>query len=184
MARKKRSKITRLPAAEREYVERLMREDRLTLSEMMDAIRTKFPTADVSRSGLGRYQMNFEELAGRSREIDRMADALVENLGESTGDKAGALLAQAVTTLAANAALKAHGDEDISITEIGKLARAAKSAMDARRMSLNERRILRDEARAELAREQAEKLEGVTKRGGLSSEAAEIFRKEILGIAS
>lgn len=182
MARKARSKITRLPAEQREFIERLMREDRLTLSEMLDTIRKKFPTADVSRSGLNRYQMSFDELAGRSREIDRMADALVENLGESTGDKAGALLAQAVTTLAANAALKAHSDDDISITEIGKLARAAKSAMDARRMSLNERRALRDEARAEQLREQSERLAKVVKESGLSDDAAATFRRKVLGI--
>lgn len=184
MARRKRSKVSRMPAEQREFVEQLLRADQHTLNEMMAAIRRKFPTADVSRSGLSRYQVSFDEVVGRSREIDRMADALVENLGESTGDKAGALLAQAVTTLAANAALKAHDNDEISITEIGKLARAAKSAMDARRMSLNERRILRDEARAELAREQAARLDNVTKAGGLTADAAEVIRKQILGISA
>ncbi len=182
MARKSRSNITRLPVEQRAYIERLLREDRLTLSEMMDAVRRKFPTADVSRSGLHRYQASFDELTARSREIQSMADALVENLGESTGDKAGALLAQAVTTLAANAALKAHDDDEITIKQIGELARAAKAAMDARRMSLRERQALRDEARAEMAREQDAQLAKVVKESGLSEDTAATFRRKVLGI--
>lgn len=182
MARKARSKITRLPAEQRDFIEKLMREDRLTLSEMLDAIRKKFPTADVSRSGLGRYQMSFDELAGRMREIDRAAEALVGELGEGIGDKSGELLAHAVTTLATNAAMRAQRDEEVSIDEVRKLAIAARNALDTRRLSLNERRVLRDEARAELQREQSERLAKVVKEAGLSDDAATTFRRKVLGI--
>ena len=181
-ARKKgRSNISRLPPEQRAFIEQLLREDRLTLSEMFDAIRTKFPTAEISRSGLHRYQASVAEFAGRLREIDRAAEALVGELGEGIGDKAGQLLANAVTTLATNAALQAH-ESEVSIDEVRKLAIAARNALDARRMSLNERKALREEARAELQREQNERLAKVVKESGLSDETAATFRRKVLGI--
>lgn len=182
MARRSRSSITRLPTEQRAFIEKLLREDRLTLTEMIDALRKTFPTADVSRSGLHRYQSSFAELTARMREIDRAAEALVGELGEGIGDKAGALLANAVTTLATNAALRAQEDDEISIDEVRKMAQAAKNALDTRRMSLNERRALRDEARAELQREQSAKLDKVVKEAGMSDEMAATFRRKVLGL--
>lgn len=134
----RKSSVARLEPAARKYLEKLLREDRHTLDELLAALRAKFPTADVSRSGLHRYRASLEEMMGRMREIDTAATALVSELGEGVGDKAGALLAQAVTTLATNAALNAHG-EDVSIKEVAELARAARAAMQARTMSLKER---------------------------------------------
>ena len=180
--RKRRSNISRLPAEQRAFVERLLREDRLTLSEMFDAIRAKFPDADVSRSGLHRYQASFAELTARMREIDRAAQALVGELGDGIGDKAGQLLANAVTTLATNAALRAQESDDISIDEVRKMATAAKNALDTRRLSLRERQALRQEAREELQREQAARLDTIVKEAGLSDETAATFRRKVLGL--
>ena len=135
----RKSSVSRLEPAARKHLEKLLREDRLTLDQLLAEMRAKFPTADVSRSGIHRYQQSFEEMVGRMREIEAAAGALVDELGEGVGDKAGALLAQAVTTLATNAALNAHGNEKVSIKEVGELARAARAAMQARTISIFER---------------------------------------------
>ena len=174
MARRRRSSISRLPAAQREYIERLLREDRFTLDEMIADLRGRFPgqpAAEVSRSGLHRYQESFAELTERMREIDRAAQALVGELGEDIGEKSGALLAHAVTTLATNAALRAQQSEDVSIDEVRKLAVAAKNALDTRRLSLAERKAIRQEAREELQREQRAKLEELGKTGAIDAAA-------------
>lgn len=181
MARK--STIARLPAEQRAFIEQLLREDRYTLTEMIVALRDKFPDADVSRSSLHRYGAGFAEMTARMREIDRAANALVGELGEGVGEKAGALLAQAVTTLATNAALKAQEDDEITIDEVRKLAQAAKHAIDTRRISLAEREQIEEAARKRLLREQQARLSSTVKAGGLTQEFADTLRKQVLGIA-
>lgn len=181
MARK--STIARLPAEQRAYIEQLLREDRHTLTEMISALRSKFPDTDVSRSSLHRYGAGFAEMTARMREIDRAANALVGELGEGVGEKAGALLAQAVTTLATNAALRAQNDDEITIDEVRKMAQAAKHALDTRRISLAEREQIEEAARKRLLREQQARLSSTVKAGGLTQEFADTLRKQVLGIA-
>lgn len=176
------NRIRRLPAEQRAFVEKLLREDRHTLDEMLAAIRERFPDAAISRSGLHRYKASVEELAGRMREIDRAAQALVGELGEDIGDRAGALLANAVTTLATNAALRANESEDVSIDEVRKMAVAAKNALDTRRLSLAERRAIAQEAREALQREQSDKLNKIVKEAGLPDDVANTFRRKVLGL--
>lgn len=183
--RRGKSSIQRLPADQRAFIEKLLREDRLTLAEMIEELQQQFPgqpAADISRSALHRYGAGFAELTGRMREIEAVSQAVVGELGEGVGEKAGALLGQAITTLATNAALRAHEKDNVSIDEIRKLARAAKDAMDTQRVGVNVRRAIAQEAREALQREQAAKLDNVVKSGGLSEERANEFRKKILGI--
>lgn len=182
----RKSKVVRLPAEQRRFVEKLMRDDALTLSEIFDRAREQFPDIDVSRSGLGRYKQQVEELSGRMRDIQAAGTALVAELGEDPNDRGGQLLVQAVTTLATHAALKATGapeDEELSIKEIAQLARGARAVLEARKMSLAERQQIAKEAREALQREQAEHLTAVAKRAGLTAKTAATIRKEILGIA-
>lgn len=179
----RKPKVTRLPAAQRRYIERLLREDRLTLTEMIDDVRQKFPTADVSRSGLGRYKQHVEELGGRMRDIQAAGTALVAELGEDPHDRAGQLLVQAVTTLATHAALKATGSEDeLSIKEIGELARGARAVLETRKMSMAERQQIARIAREELQREQSANLESAARAQGMDSEQVDFWRKKVLGI--
>lgn len=182
MARK--SSIKRLPSEVRQHLERRLREDRLTLDELIDDLRAAFPEAQApSRSSLHRYKANFDELTGRMREIEAGAAAMIGELGEGVGDRAGALLAQAVTTLATNAALAAHGsDKDLSIKEVASLARAAKAAMEARTLSVRERQAVEKAAQERLLREQNQKLEQMNKSGALTPETLASIRQEIYGI--
>jgi hypothetical protein len=180
----RKSSITRLDPAVRKYLEKLLREDRLTLDEMIADLRAKFPDQHApSRSGLHRYRTGFDEMVGRMREIETAAGALIDELGDGVGDKAGALLAQAVTTLATNAALNAQSDDKVSIKEVGELARAARAAMQARTMSIRERETIEAAARVKLLREQGEKLDETARAQGMTAEQVTFWREKVLGIA-
>jgi len=184
--RRAKSSISRLPKEQRAYVERLLREGRLTLDEMIAELQAQFPgepAAEVSRSALNRYDQGLAEMTARMREIDRAAQALVGEMGDGIGEKSGALLAQAVTTLATDAALKLQTQDNVSVEEVRKLARAAKDAIDTQRVGVNVRRAIREEARQELIREQQANLDKVVKTGGLSAEKAKELRDKILGVA-
>jgi len=180
----RKSKLQRLPPEQRAYVEQLLREDRLTLDEMLAAIRARFPGADTaSRSALGRYRRTFGEMTGRLRDIQAASTLLVSELGEDVDDRAGALLAQAVTTLATHAALSANdADADISIKEVGELARAARAVMQARTMSLKERQAIEQAARARLLQEQESNLRETARAQGMDERQVQFWREQVLGI--
>lgn len=179
MARK--SAIKKLPDDQRSYIEKLLREDRCTLDEMLDAIRRQFPTATTpSRSSLGRYKQSFEEMAGRMRDIQAASRVLVEEFGEDVDDRVGALLTQAVTTLATNVALESQ-DTEVSIKEVGEMARAARAVMQARTMSMKERQAIEQAARDRLLREQEQRLEEVRGADGMSEQLEARIRGILLG---
>lgn len=178
----RKSAVSRLDPDARAYLEKLLREDRHTLDELLAALKEKFPKADVSRSGIHRYRGGFDEMLGRMREIQSAAGALVDELGDGVGDKAGALLAQAVTTLATNAALNAHQNDDLSIKEVSELARAARAAMQARTMSLKEREAIEAHARRKLLEEQEANLQDVAKAQGMDADQVDFWRRKFLGI--
>ena len=177
----RKSSVSRLDPEARKFLEKLIRDGRHTLDELLDAMRAKYPAADISRSGIHRYRVGFDEMMGRMREIETASAALVDELGEGVGDKAGALLAQAVTTLATNAALNAHS-EDVSIKEVAELARAARAAMQARTMSLKEREAVEEAARRKLLAEQEANLQEVAKAQGMDESQVDFWRRKFLGI--
>ena len=72
------SSIKRLPADQRAFLEKLLREDRYTLDEILAKVQGRFPTGQApSRSALGRYSQQVNELAGRMRDIQAAGTALV-----------------------------------------------------------------------------------------------------------
>lgn len=183
MARK--SAIERGPEEVRATIDRLIRQGRLTLDEMRAYIAEKHGAEHApSRSGLHRYTVQQEAMLEKMRAIDSAARVVVEELGESPDDRAGALLVQSITTLAVDASMRAQADgEEPSIEEVRKLARAARDVISARTMSLKERQAIEAHAREKLQREQAAALDKVVKQGGLTADLAKQFREQILGVA-
>jgi len=177
----RKSSVSRLEPAARKHLEKLLREDRLTLNELLAEMREKFPDADVSRSGIHRYKASFGELVGRMREIQTAAGAMVDELGDGFGDKAGALLAQAVTTLATDAALNAQVS-GASVKEVTQLARAAKDALHTRTLSAKEREAAAVAACRKLLAEQQANPEKIAKAQGLGPEQLDFWIKDFLGV--
>lgn len=174
----RRSSIKTLPVAQRDYLQKLLREDRYSLDEILAKFSERYPQErSPSRSALGRYSQEVSELAGRMRDIQAAGTALVAELGEDPSDRAGQLLVQAVTTLATHAALKATDDEaDISIKEVGELARGARAVMQARTMSLNERKEIERIAREQAAEEASQEA----REGGVSEATITRIRERVL----
>lgn len=181
----RKSSIERSPEAVRATIDKLIRQGRFTLDEMRAYIAAQHgENAVPSRSSLHRYTVQQEAMLEKMRAIDSAARVVVEELGESPDDRAGALLVQSITTLAVDAAMRAQQDgEEPSIEEVRKLARAARDVISARSVNLKERQAIEAAARAKLQREQAQALESVVKEGGLSEDMAAQFRKKILGVA-
>lgn len=171
----------------RAHILRRLRENRLTLRELVADLQEYFPDEAAagelpSRSSLQRYAPSVREIVKREREMSAAANALVAELGEDFDAKSGALLAQAVTTLASRTAL--HHIEQEGPMEIGDvldLARAAKTAQEARSLNLRERQAVAKAAREKLLEEQRAKLEALGAKAGVTEDTKRAIR-QALGI--
>ncbi|NMG48983.1 DUF3486 family protein [Azoarcus communis] len=180
----RKSSIDKLPAEVRTHIQKRLRENRLTLDELIDDLRNAFPRAEElpSRSAVHRYSQNISEIVAHEREMAAAAEALVAELGEEFDAKSGALLAQAVTTLASKTALsKIQSGEAMEIGDVLDLARAAKAAQEARSLNLRERQAVAKAAREKLLEEQKAKLDAMGSKGGVTEETKLAIR-EALGI--
>lgn len=179
----RKSTIDKLPAEVRSHIEQRLRENRLTLDELFADIREAFPDLSEapSRSALGRYRGGFEEVMKTQRAMSTAASALVAELGEDFDDKSGALLAQAVTTLATRAAFSQLDKEDAEIGDVLDLAKAAKAAQESRSLNLRERQTVAKLAREKLLEEQKAKLDAMGNKGGVTEDTKRAIR-EALGI--
>ena len=184
------SSIKKLPLEQRQFIEKLSREDRLTLNEMLDEIRAEFPTATIpSRSALGRYHKNFENEAKEFRKIAAASEILVKEFGEDPDDKGGMLLAQAVQAVVTQRALDEltnSGDDpenpQMDIGAVGALARAARAAIMTKEKAMHNREEVRRQAREEMLKEQTENLEKVAASQGMSEDQIQFWRDKVLGI--
>ncbi|MDR2092325.1 MAG: DUF3486 family protein [Azoarcus sp.] len=175
MARK--SSIDRLPFPIRQHILARLRENRLTLDELIDDLVKTFPEEAASgelpsRSAMHRYGQNVAEIVAHEREMAVAAEALVAELGEDFDTKSGAMLAQAVTLLANRAAMsKVKSGEAIEIGDVLDLARAAKATQEARSLNLRERQAVAKAAREKVLEEQRQKIEALGKTGTIDPTA-------------
>lgn len=178
-----KSSVNRLPPVVKAYLQKLLREDRMTLDQMIEDLRSRFPNEKVpSRSALGRFKIGFEQLTEKARQHREQAEAFVGALGEDASDKTGALLVEAVSTLTYQAAIGAHEKDDVTIKEVAALARAAKATMEARTLSVKERQAIEKAARERLLQEQAAELDAEVRSGGMDEEQALFWRQKFLGV--
>ena len=182
--------IDRLPPEVRARVQKHLRENRLTLDELIADLQQAFPTLSATgklptRSSVHRYSLGVREIVAHERDMVVAAEALVGELGDNFDAKSGALLAQAVTTLASKRAMQAieasNTGKVMDISDVLDLARAAKTAQEARSLNLKERRSVADEARRKLLEEQKAKLDAMGSKGGVTEETKRAIR-EALGI--
>jgi hypothetical protein len=181
MARK--STVDKLAPDVRSHIERALRENRLTLDELITDLQQAFPAEEKpSRSALGRYRQQFDVMVERMREQETMSRLLVSELGENPDDRAGALMVQSLSVLVNSALADAQEDQELAVDDIRKLARATKDAIQARSASLKERQAIESAAREKLLAEQKEKLAAMPSKGGVTEETKQAIR-EALGIS-
>ena len=183
--RRRKSSVDLLPQEQREYLEQLLRRRDLTLDDIIGDLKVKFagePAAELSRSAVHRFDQRIEEAGKEIREIEAAASALVGELGEGFGEKSADFLTQAITVVAVKAAMRAKDDPDLGTKEAKDLALMAKNALDAKRMNVAQRKLIQQEAREKLLREQKEKLDKVAKTGKYDQATLQRIRSEVYGL--
>lgn len=182
----RKSSLDKLPKPVIEFIQQLLRENRLTISELFDEVNNNFPELDnlPSRSAIGRFSKRFNEQIEEHKKFTEMANIYVSQLGENTDDKTGAFLTQSLTMLLSRVTMGQLGKEDsqIIIKEAGQLAKAALDIQRARELSLKERLAIEDEARKRLIAEQKEKLNELGQSGEVSQDVLNKVIRAAYGI--
>jgi hypothetical protein len=183
----RKSLIDRATPGVRAHILKRLRENRLTLDELMAELAAMFPVeaaagALPSRSGVGRYAQAEREIIKEQREQALLGDRVVEALGEDKDSKRGALLSQTLTMLMNRTLLsRMEKGEELEIADLLALARASKAAQETSSLNLRERQNVEKAAREKLLEEQKASLQALAVKGGVTPETQAAIR-QALGI--
>jgi Protein of unknown function (DUF3486) len=166
-------KIAHLPRDVREQIERLWRDGAFTLDQLLAWVNEAAPEGEISRSGLGRYVAQYSATFEKIREAQEVAAHCVAQLGENPRGEVGTLLCQMLSALG--------GEEQVNSKELFFLSTALKNLASAEKINVDRELKLREKL-AEKKAAVAEKVEKLTRSGGLSVESSDAIRKAILEI--
>ena len=157
-----------------------MADGRYTLDQVVAHVRTL--GAVVSRSAVGRYSQQFEEVAAKMRESREISAAFARELGELPEGDTGLILVEIMRNLVFKLALSANEKEDdCDIKDVMRLAKAIKDLSQSSKLSVETEAKIREQARQEMAEEAAAKLNCAEKQRLISSDVATTV-KQALGI--
>jgi uncharacterized protein DUF3486 len=179
------SLISKFDPRLKEIVDRLIREGRASIDDILNRLEEMLGEEAPSRASVGRYCKSTREQMERYRQAQAIAATWVKRLeDEPTGD-IGRLNAELLRTLAFQAISRLSEQEIVACDEIGVMARAVKDIATAdKSMAERELRI-----RKELIKEAVGKvvvLEGQANQGKrkLDAEMLRVVKEEIYGLAA
>lgn len=185
--RGKRSKIDLLPDDVKRKLDTMLRDGANTQLEILDAIHDYIEqqgydeTLKPSKSGLNRYASKMEAVGKDLREMREVSEVWVAQLGEKpTGDVTKLILEIGRTQLFK--AMMNQADSADEAVDIGMIKDAMLAAQRLEQTaSLSHKR--EKDIRKAFAEEAANAAEVVAKSQGLTKDAVQLLKNEILGIA-
>lgn len=176
----RKSSISRLPPDVREAVDRAIREGRASAAEIVELVNSM--GAQVSESAVTRYARSAREQMATYRQAQEIAGVWAKRIEEQPQGDVAQLNLQLLSTLAFKVLsdINEQTEESVTPMEMMLLAKALDHAAKAERNTLE--RDLR--VRKEATQRAAERAATAAKRSGLSAEAADAIRRDILGLAS
>jgi hypothetical protein len=175
----RKSSLTQLAPEIRTELDRLLKEDKLTISQVVDHLRAL--GAPVSRAAVGRYHKNFEEVAKRMRQAREVAGVWAEKIGKEPESEVGRGLIEMMRTLCFDASADQLGSaETPDAKALFFLSSTLKNLEAAERASL-ETRLRARKAALEDASKKVDEM-AKAKKAGLTPEMAEQIKREFLGI--
>lgn len=176
-----RSKIKTLPAPIRKELDRLLAGGAHTLDQIVAHLQKL--GAPVSRSAVGRYSQEFEEVAAHIRESREIASAFARELGEVPEGDMGRVLIEIVHRLVFKAGVAKLRDGDaIDAIDAARLAKAIKDLAAGSKIGLDTEIKIREQARKEALEKAAEAAQGAADQAGLTPEQWGLIRAQILGV--
>ncbi|MFH2882454.1 DUF3486 family protein [Citrobacter freundii] len=178
----RRSTIDKLPEDVRRWLERALNESGFSgYTELETLLRDRGYV--ISKSAIHRYGQKIERRYGAIRAATEAARMLTEGAADDQDARSEAVIALIQTELFESIVLLQEDEEKIDPKErVALLSKVAKNVATLSRASVNLKKFQTEvRTRAQQAASNAEKI---ARKGGLSHEAAQAIRREILGIAS
>jgi hypothetical protein len=173
----RKSSIERLPPVIKAAIAGMLKDNRLTLDEILEQIRAEFPDEPApSRSALGRFKQNFEEMSKHLRESREIADMWVQKVGSDPNSDIGKLAIEFLRTAAYRVSSDMVEGGEANTKELAQLARAMNYIENASRLSLKREQELTTAAKTAAA----EAATKVAEKKGVSAETVEEIRRGIL----
>jgi hypothetical protein len=179
MGGKKTSSIALLDPAIKAEVDRAIREDRATIADIVALI--KGMGADASKSAVGRYKQSAEKQMETYRQAQEVAKVWVQQIGDAPEGDVGRLVVELVRMLAFRS-VSAMGDaeEPLGPEDLMFLSKAMKDLASADKTAVD--REINRQALQRQVKAAAESVTKVAKQNGLTAEAVQTIRAQILGI--
>lgn len=180
----KPSKVSRLAPEIRQELERLWREGRYTVDEMLEWLREQLrdanPRGTPSRTALGRYLAKYKTSFAKIREAQAVAGHCVEQIGENPQGDVGRLLVQLLSALAVRSLNQLAAETaPLESKALMLLSAAIRNLSTADKTSVDRELRLRRVLAAELKSKVTPGVQVKEREGGLSPEAAAAIRAEI-----
>jgi hypothetical protein len=185
----RKSTIARLPLELKAYIEAMLATGAQTLDELITDLQARYPAEAhggilPSRSALHRYGSKLDRRLSAIKASTEAAKLIQAQAGDDQDARSEALTALVQTELfEAILSLQEADDPEADPGErVDMLSKAARNIATLTRSSIGLKQF-QTQARAR-AKAAAETVDKIAKSGGLSGEAAEQIRREILGIAA
>ena len=176
-----KSKVERLPDAVKVEINAMLL-DGHKLDDIMDWLRKlELPDTDLpSRSSLGRYSINQQELARSLKQSRVVAEALAAKLGDEGAAQQNRVAIEVLQTIVMkmSAAVVTGEAPDLSPQDINYLSRTVKDLTSATDVDDKRRRAIR----AEVRQEAADAARTAVSNQGISAEIAEQIYRDVLGV--
>jgi len=182
------SSINRLPDDIRDQLQALLRDQRcsqLEITARINALLEEQGSDDrISKSAVNRYALSMREAGAKLAQSREVAKMWIGSLGAAPQGQVGHLVNEILRTLAFDISLKL---QDMDLTEetmpevVSQLRHLSLVAMRLEKAA-SENVKRESEIRKQALAEAADEATTAGKRAGLSDEAAEAIRSQILGI--
>lgn len=178
----RRSRIEMMPEPTRRWLERALMEANFSDYDQLEKL-CKDNGIVLSRSAIGRYGQKIQRRFSAIKASTEAARMLTEGAADDQDARSEAVIALVQTELFESIVnLQEAGDEELSDADrITLLSKAAKNIATLARASVTLKRF-QSEVRAKV-QVVAETAAAVARKGGLTVDAVESIRREILGIA-
>ncbi|MFY1027129.1 DUF3486 family protein [Actinobacillus seminis] len=180
------SKVDLLPPNIKTQLAMMLRDKQFSQAEILEEINDLIrdcglpETALLSKTGLNRYASRMEKMGAKIRQAREVAEVWTKQFGEMPQTDIGKTLMEMVKQIAFETSLKLGEQEGgIEPKQLALLSSAIQRLEQAESLSYKREQAIRKEV-AQLAAETAEK---VVAQAGLSKDAVDRLKAEILGIA-
>ncbi|KEQ19180.1 DUF3486 family protein [Endozoicomonas numazuensis] len=182
--RNRKSRIKLLPKKIKEELDRLIREGRMTQTQILDEVNQLCEAHGenpISQSGMSRYSKEMDEMGQQIRELREVSSVWVAKLGEAPTSDVGKMLLESVRTLAADVIMEMRKDRGkIEPKALNQLAlvmqRVEQAAMASHKRETEIRKVFAEEA----ANTVTDELRGSD---GMSEQLENRIREILLGKA-